>query len=150
MTIMLDEKDNKILKELRKNSRQTTKKISEKTKIPRVTVHERIQKMIESGIIKSFTAVPDYKQIGQPFKSYIFLSLEKVPNVSQRQVALKIARLPEVLEVDVISGEYDILIKVRDKSLDEISKLVFDKLRIIKGVGGTLTMPCFETFKEGP
>lgn len=147
---MLDEKDIKILNELKKNARQKTKTISEKTKIPRVTTHERIQKMVENGIIKKFTILPDYTKIGLPFKAFIFISLEKIPNVSQRTVAYQVAQLSEVYEVHIISGEYDLLIKVRGKSLDEISKLVIDKLRIIKGVGGTLTMTVFETMKEEP
>lgn len=150
MTNMIDEKDKKILNELKENSRQTTKKISEKTEIPRVTVHERIQKMINKGVIKKFTIIPDYAKVGLPFKAFIFISLEKIPGVSQRTVAYHVAKLPEVYEVHIVSGEYDLLIKVRGQHLDEISKLVIDKLRIIKGVGGTLTMTVFETMKEEP
>ena len=63
---MIVEKDKKILKELKKNSRNTTKQISSILKIPRVTVHDRIKKMKEKGIIKKFTVSIDYKKIGLP------------------------------------------------------------------------------------
>jgi len=49
---MLDEKDETILEELRKSGRDSTADISRRTGIPRVTVHERIKRMQEKGIIK--------------------------------------------------------------------------------------------------
>jgi len=145
---MLDEKDEVILAELKKNGRKPTKTIAANVKIPRVTVHDRIQKMVDKGIIKSFTAIPDYEKIGLPSKVFIFVSFIPNPDVSQRQLAKRIAELSGVYEVHIISGEYDLLLKVRGKSLEEIGKLVVDKLRQLKGVGSTLTCACFETIKE--
>ncbi|EMR74764.1 transcriptional regulator [Thermoplasmatales archaeon SCGC AB-540-F20] len=63
-------------------------------------------------------------------------------------LARRIAKLQGINEVHIISGEYDLLLKVRGKSLEEIGKLVVDKLRELKGVGRTLTCACFETVKE--
>ena len=148
MSIMIDEKDKIILAELKKNARNSTKNIATKVKIPRVTVHDRIKKMIERGIIKSFNVTIDYKKIGLSTEVFIFVSFLFNPEVSQRELARRIAQLPGVSEVHIISGEYDLLLKVRGKSLEEIGKLVVDKLRQLKGVGRTLTCACFETVKE--
>ena len=148
MSIMIDEKDDIILAELKKNARNSTKNIATKVNIPRVTVHDRIQKMIERGIIKSFNVTIDYKKIGLSTEVFIFVSFLFNPEVSQRELAKRIAQLPGVSEVHIISGEYDLLLKVRGKSLEEIGKLVVDKLRQLKGVGRTLTCACFETVKE--
>ena len=148
MSIMIDEKDDVILAELKKNARNSTKNIATKVNIPRVTVHDRIQKMIERGIIKSFNVTIDYKKIGLSTEVFIFVSFLFNPEVSQRELARRIAQLPGVSEVHIISGEYDLLLKVRGKSLEEIGKLVVDKLRQLKGVGRTLTCACFETVKE--
>lgn len=145
---MLDEKDEVILAELKKNGRKSTKTIAANVKIPRVTVHDRIQKMVKKGVIKSFTVVPDYEKIGFASKVFIFVSFLPNPDVSQRELANRIAKLPGVFEVYIISGEYDLLLKVRGKSLEEIGKLVVDRLRQLKGVGRTLTCACFETVKE--
>ena len=149
MSIMIDEKDKIILDELKKNARNSTKNIATKIKIPRVTVHDRIQKMIKRGIIKSFNVIIDYKKIGLSTEVFIFVSFLPNPEVSQRQLAKHIAKLPRVSEVHIISGEYDLLLKVRGESLEEIGKLVIDKLRQLKGVGRTLTCACFEAVKEG-
>lgn len=148
MSVMIDKKDEIILYELKKNARDTTKNIGKTVKIPRITVHDRIKKMVNNGVIKSFTIIPDYKKIGFSCTAFIFVSFQSNVNISQRELAKRIALLPNVFEVHIISGEYDLLIKVRGKSLEEIGKLIVDKLRLIKGVGGTLTCTCFETVKE--
>lgn len=148
MSIMMDKKDEMVIAELKKNARNSTKNIAANINIPRVTVHDRIQKMIEQGIIKSFNISIDYKKIGYAIEVFIFVSFIPTPDVSQRELANRIAKLPGVYEVHIISGEYDLLLKVRGKSLEDIGVLVVDKLRQLKGVGRTLTFACFETVKE--
>ena len=148
MLIMIDEKNQIILKELIKNSRNSTKNIAKNTSIPRVTVHDRIQKMKKSGIIKRFTVNIDYKKTGLPTEVFIFISFQQNVDVSQRELAKRISKIEGVAEVHIISGEYDLLLKVRGETLESIGNLVVDKLRKIKGVGNTLTFACFETIKE--
>jgi len=148
MSIMIDNKDQIILNELKKNSRVTTKDLSKNVKIPRVTVHDRIQKMIKNGVIKSFDVKIDYNKIGLPTEVFIFVSFLPNANISQRELAKRISKLERILEVHIISGEYDLLLKVIGKSLEEIGEIVIDKLRNIKGVGKTLTFACFQTVKE--
>ena len=148
MTIMIDEKDEKIIEELKKNSRNTTKNIAKNLKIPRVTVHDRLNKMKEKGIIKKFTVNIDYKKIGFPTEVFIFVSFQSGLDISQRELAKRISIIRGIYEVHIISGEYDLLLKVRGESLEKIGKLVVDKLRKIEGVGRTLTFACFETIKS--
>ena len=145
---MIDGKDKLILAELKKNSRKSITDIGKKIKVPRVTVHDRINKMIDNGIIKSFTVIPDYYKLGLPCKVFIFVSFRADADISQKELANRIAKLSGVFEVHIISGEYDLLLKVRGTSLDEIGKLVVEKIRQMKGVGKTLTFACFETIKE--
>ena len=113
MSVMIDDKDEIIIHELKKNGRKTTKNIGKSVKIPRVTVHDRIKKMVDKGIIKSFTIITDYKKIGLPCTAFIFVSFQSDVNISQRELARKISLLPNVFEVHIISGEFDLLIKVR-------------------------------------
>ena len=148
MSNMIDEKDEMIIRELKKNSRMTATDISKKTNIPRVTVHDRIQKMIKSNVIESFTILPNYNKIGLQCKVFIFVSFKPESEISQKELAKRISKIKGVYEVHIISGEYDLLLKVRGKSLGEIGKLVVEKLREIKGVGRTLTFACFDTIKE--
>jgi DNA-binding Lrp family transcriptional regulator len=66
----------------------------------------------------------------------------------QRDVARQIAAFPEVQEVHVITGVWDILIKVRADHVDTLGKLVMDKMRMVEGVENTLSCIVYETVKE--
>lgn len=144
----MDEKDSLILEELIKDSRKTTKAIARELDIPRATVHDRIVKMEQKGIIRRYTAVPDYTQLGLGVTAFILVQFEPEKGTSQRDTAEDIALLPGIFEVHMISGEYDMLLKVRGTSMEDIGKLVIDRLREIKGVARTLTCAVFTTVKE--
>ena len=149
LSSMLNEKDKCILAELKKNSRNSTKNIASNVKIPRITVHSRIQKMIDNKIIKSFTVIPDYKKIGLNSTVFVFVSTNPCQSgVPAMPIAKEISKLSGVYEIHIISGEYDFLIKIRGLSFDEIGKHVIAKIKQIKGVGKTLTCACFTTVKE--
>lgn len=145
---MLDKKDEAILQELMKDSRKTTKAIAKELEIPRATVHDRIVRMEQKKIIRKYTAVPDYSQVGIGVTAFIFVQFSPQEGISQRETAEEISELKGIHEVHMISGEYDMLLKVRGSSMEEIGKLVIDKLREIKGVARTLTCACFTTVKE--
>jgi DNA-binding Lrp family transcriptional regulator len=63
-------------------------------------------------------------------------------------VAEEIAKFAEVQEVHIITGDWDLLIKLRAESVDSIGKFVVDKLRLIRGLEKTLTCMVFEIVKE--
>jgi len=145
---MLREKDQKILALLLKEGRKSVVEISEEIGVPRATVQERMKRMVESGAIRRFAAIPDYSKIGKPVTAYIFVSFRSEKDVSQRSLAGEISKIPQVHEVSVISGEWDILLKVRASSVEEIGRLVVDKLRMMRGIERTETCVSFQTIKE--
>jgi len=146
--LKLDEKDLAILSQLMQDSSKTSVKLSELLGVPRATIQERIRRMEKEGVIKRFTVIPDHAQLGQPVKAFILVSFLPNPEVSQRELAAAIALLDGVQEVDLISGEWDILLKVRGASMEQIGDLVIDRLRAMKGVGKTETCASFATVKE--
>lgn len=146
MTIM-DSKDMEILRILIHDGRKQVVDIARELGLPRSTVNDRIRKMISQGIIKKFTALPDYSKIGLGVKAYILVSFRS-DGIDQHQLAEQIAKMDSVYEVSLISGEWDIIVKVRAPSVEAIGRLVIDKLRSMKGVEKTQTCVCFETLKE--
>ena len=145
---MLDDKDLAILLSLEKDSRRTTKAIAEELDMPRATVHERIRRMVQRGVIRRFTVRLDHSALGRPVTAFILVSFLPTAKVSQRDVAQTIARLDGVHEVHLISGEYDMLVKVRGGSMEDIGSLVIDRIREIDGVGRTLTCASFACVME--
>lgn len=148
MTIMIDDKDRELIGVLRENSRLKTKDISKRVKMPRTTIHHRMKRMEEEKIIRKYTVIPDYSKIGAPVTAFILVSFLPTMDAKQREVAEKISHLEGVYEVHLISGEWDILLKVRSSSMEKVGELVIDHLREIQGVGKTVTCGCFSTVKE--
>ncbi|MGC9061110.1 MAG: Lrp/AsnC family transcriptional regulator, partial [Thermoplasmata archaeon] len=132
--IKFDETDRKILIELIKDASLKVTEIAKKLGMPRTTVQERIERMQEKGIIKRFTVIPDYKITGLGACAFVLASFMPGTGYSQREVAEKIAKIPGVHEVHLISGEWDIMIKVRASSIEEIGRLIIDRIRTIPGV----------------
>ncbi len=146
--LKVKEKDAKILAELKKDARQSTAEIGRKLSIPRVTVHERIQRLVATGVVKRFTLEPDYALLGKPVKAFILVSYSTNAKNTQRQLALELSRISEVSEVSILAGDWDILVKVRSESIEALGRLVVDKIRSIPGVGKSVTMPALATEKE--
>ncbi len=145
---MLDSKDEKIVGLLVEDGRKSVVDISKELDLPRATVQERLKRLVDSGAIKRFVAIPDYSRIGRQVTAYIFVSFRSEGSLSQRRLAEDISRIAGVYEVAVISGEWDMLLKVRAASVEEIGGLVVDKLRAMKGIEKTQTCVAFQTIKE--
>jgi Lrp/AsnC family leucine-responsive transcriptional regulator len=149
----LDERDIKILKLLQKNCRMTAKEIAKKIGSPITTVYAKIKRMEELGVIKQYKAILDSKKLDKGAAAFILTSFVYRPGgrgkpLSQRDVAKQIAAFPEVQEVHIITGGWDILIKVKADHVDTLGKFVMDKLRIVEGIENTLSCIVYETVKE--
>jgi Lrp/AsnC family leucine-responsive transcriptional regulator len=153
MSIKLDEKDTAILALIQENSNLTAKQIAKKINAPITTVFAKTKRMEELGIIKEYRAILASEKLGAGTTAFILASVSyraKADDkpVSQRDVAEEIAKFPEVQEVHIITGDWDLLVKLRAESVDAIGKFVVDKLRLISGLEKTLTCMVFETVKE--
>jgi len=151
--IKLDKKDVEILKFIQKDCKKSTKEIARKIGSPITTVYAKVKRMEDLGVIKSYKAVLDSKKLGKGTTAFIFVSFGyRTPGIEkpldQREIAKRISKFPEVLEAHVITGDWDILIKVKAKDVDEVGKFVIDKLRKIEGVEKTLSCMVYETEKE--
>ena len=154
MSIRLDEKDLAILVLIQENSKLTANQIAKKINAPITTVFAKTKRMEEIGIIKQYRAILSAEKLNLGTVAFILASVSyRAKNdddtpVSQRAVAEEIAHFPEVQEVHIITGDWDLLLKLRAESVDAIGKFVVDKLRLIKGLEKTLTCMVFETVKE--
>jgi Lrp/AsnC family transcriptional regulator, leucine-responsive regulatory protein len=153
MSIKIDEKDLAILALIQEDSQRTAKQIAKKIGAPLTTVFAKTKRMQEQGIIRGYHAVVAAEKLGAGTSAFILASVsyrskaDGAP-VSQRTVAEEIAKFAEVQEVHIITGDWDLLVKLRAASVDAIGKFVVDKLRLISGLEKTLTCMVFETVKE--
>lgn len=153
MTIKLDKKDLGILQLIQGNNKLTAKQIAKIINAPITTVFAKTKRMEELGVIKEHRAILDPEKLDSGTAAFLLASVSyrvKTDDspISQRIVAEEIAKFPEVQEVHIISGDWDLMVKLRAKNVDAIGKFVVDKLRLINGLEKTLTCMVFETLKE--
>jgi Lrp/AsnC family transcriptional regulator, leucine-responsive regulatory protein len=152
MSVKLDEKDLAILTLIQENSKLTANQIAKKISTPITTVFAKIKRMEELGIIKQYRAILSPEKLNLATAAFILASVSYHTNdgkpITQRDVATEIAQFPEVQEVHIITGDWDLLVKLRAENVEAIGKFVVDKLRNIQGLDKTLTCMVFETVKE--
>ncbi|MDD5337456.1 MAG: Lrp/AsnC family transcriptional regulator [Candidatus ainarchaeum sp.] len=146
MTDKLDEKDFAIIEELKKNSKLSEQKIAKKAGIPMTTVHNRIAKLRKEGVIENFTIRLNYAKIGKPIIAFVLL--KAINQADQKLLVEQISKIPNVYEVAMVTGEFDILFKARVASMDELKNIVVSNLREQKNVGESETMVCYEMFER--
>ncbi len=148
----LDSKDLDILRMVQDDCRLAAREISAKVDLPLTTVFARIKRMEKTGIIKGYHAVLDASKLNVSTTAFVMASFASQRDggkaLSQREVAIEVAQLPEVQEVHIISGDWDILLKVRAADVESVGRFIVDRLRLVKGVEKTLTCLVFESQKE--
>lgn len=140
---MISKKDEAILNILRENCKLSTREISNRTRIPITTVHNRIKRMEREGIIKNYVAVVDNRKLGKNIQAFIQVNVVyTTPTgkpVSQEELAKKIYMMPEVHACYIMAGSIDILLHAVVKDVDELNNFVITRLRNMEGVGNTMT-----------
>jgi len=140
----MDEKDEKILRLLKENSKLTTQQLSKKLLMPITTIHNRIKKLEKEGIIKRYTLELDNKKIGKNIAAFIHIIVDykllKEIKMSQHELAKRLKQYEFIEEAAMVTGGTDIIIKVRVKDIEELDDFVTKKLRNIDGIEKTQTM----------
>ena len=137
----LDDVDRKILDILIDNTRTPFTDIAKKHGISAGTVHVRVKKMEEAGIITGSSLRLDYNKLGYSFIAYVGIYLLKT---SQTQFVLeRINEIPYVTVAHVTTGKFNIFCKIRAKNTTHAKEIIY-KLDDIEGVTRTETMISLE------
>jgi Lrp/AsnC family leucine-responsive transcriptional regulator len=138
--INLDNTDMKILNILQKNSREPLKSIAEQCYISSPSANARIKKL-EKSIIKNYRLVVDYEKLGYQIKAFVNVSL----TTNDKNAFIKLVKkIPNVLEVNNITGDYDFILKVLFKNVHDLEKFLVQ----LKPFGNTNTNIVFTTQVE--
>lgn len=137
----LDEIDHQILDMLINNTRVPFTDIAKKLLISAGTVHVRVKKMEDAGIIKGSSLTLDYKKLGYSFIAYVGVFLQ---NTSQTKFVLeRINEIPFVTVAHVTTGKFNIFCKIRARNTEHAKDVIF-MLDDIEGVYRTETMISLE------
>jgi len=136
----IDDKDAKIIRVLRRNSRSAIRDIAKETGIRPSTVHQRMQKMAEEGIISQFTIKLDNSAADEGFIVFMFVTTNKdLPQAFFQDSHVK--------EAFGVTGEYDLLIKLKFKDIEEFNAYIIN-LRKRPEIAKTITTVVTINIKE--
>lgn len=137
----LDEVDHQILDMLIENTRIPFTDIAKKLLISAGTVHVRVKKLEEAGIIKGSSLTLDYQKLGYSFIAYVGIFLERT---SQTKFVLeRIHSIPYITVAHITTGKFNIFCKVRAKNTKHAKDIIF-MIDDIEGVSRTETMISLE------
>ncbi|MGQ9721469.1 MAG: Lrp/AsnC family transcriptional regulator [Candidatus Jordarchaeum sp.] len=142
----LDEIDFQILKILQEEGRKPVAEIARQIKLASPSVHERISKLEQEGIIKGYTAILDNKKLGKDVTAFIGIKVNHA--ISNGDTVLKeLGKIDEILESHTVTGDDDILLKVKTENTTTLEKLI-TKIYSIKGILNTKTTVVLSTQTE--
>jgi DNA-binding Lrp family transcriptional regulator len=118
--------------------------MSKEIDVPDATISNRLKKL-ENDVIKRYTVILDWQKIGLDITTIIIIQTESEKHQSVKE---ELSKLEEVSEVYSVSGEYDILIKVWVRNIEELNKLMNTKIRSVDGVEDLTEMIVMERVKE--
>lgn len=128
-TVTLDKNDRIILKMLQENCNISLKKIGEKTGLSSSTVHYRVNRLREEGVITGFKACVDPLKVGKEILAIALITGKYGPDYSKK-IGEKIAKISGVWAVYFLLGNIDFAVLLRASSREELKNTVDQFIRI--------------------
>jgi Lrp/AsnC family leucine-responsive transcriptional regulator len=144
----LDSTDKKLINLLQNDSKQTTKQLSLQLNLSVTAVYERIKKLEKEGVIKKYVAIINKNKIEKSF--LVFCHVKLIQHSKEYVITFEreILKLDEVSECFHVSGDYDYILKIYVKDMDEYRNFMVTKLTAIKYIGSTHSTFAIEQVKN--
>ena len=138
----IDSLDKKIMGILSKNARMPFKDVAAECGVSRAAIHQRVQHLVEAGVIvgSSFEISP--KTLGYFTWTYVGMNLER--GSMYKSVVEKLKGIPEVVECHFTTGPYTMMVKLYAKDNEQLMDLLNNQLQSIPGVVATETLISLE------
>ena len=133
----MDATDKKLLELLQQDTKKTTKELSLKLNLSVTAVYERIKKLEREGIIEKYVALLDRNKINKGFVIFCHLKLMQHTKEFINDFEKEVVKLDEVLECFHVSGDYDYILKVCLKDMEEYREFMVTKLTTLQHIGST-------------
>jgi len=138
----IDILDKKILEIVMNNARIPSKDVAQVCGVSRAAVHQRIQRLIDDGVITGSGYNVNPKLLGYSTCTFIGLTLER--GSMYRTVVPELLKIKEVVECHFTTGHYTMMIKVYARDNEHLMSLVNDRIQHIEGVAATETLISLE------
>jgi len=144
----IDELDKRILKHLQEDSKKTNKEIANDLKLSVTAIYERIKKLEREGIISKYVTLLNPESVGKGFMVLCQIKLIQHKKEILTKFEKDITSLPEVIECLHVSGDYDYILKVLVKDMDEYREFMVAKLTSLDHIGSTKSVFTINKVKQ--
>jgi Lrp/AsnC family transcriptional regulator for asnA, asnC and gidA len=141
----LDAIDFRIIDLLSKDSSTTFVEIAKNIGVSDATIHIRVRRLKEAGVIGNFTISVDNKRLG--YGHLVFMGVNVGPGFAE-EVTNGLSSIDEILEIHEMHNRFDLLLKIRAKNLDELREIVVNKIRSLPHILEAELMTILKTRKE--
>ncbi|MBO5601532.1 MAG: Lrp/AsnC ligand binding domain-containing protein [Prevotella sp.] len=138
----IDNLDKKILSILSKNARIPFKDVAAVCGVSRAAIHQRVQHMIEEGVIMGSSFNVNPKSLGYNTCTYVGINLDR--GNMYKSVIEQLMQIPEVVECHFTTGPYTLLVKLYAQDNEQLMNLLNIQMQSIPGVVATETMISLE------
>lgn len=132
-----DETDKKLLLFLQEDCKQTTKELSGKLGLSVTAVYERIKKLENSGVISRYVALLDKRKIRKDFIVLCHIKLTQHKKEFVLQFEKEVMNLREVTECFHVSGDYDYILKIGVRDIEDYRNFMLGKLTALQHIAST-------------
>ena len=143
--ILLDDINLKIIDALSKDSSVPFVEIARQIGISDATVHLRVRRLKDEGVINKFTLSIDNDLLGYDHLAFIGINIR--PGLAD-QITEELSNIEEVLEVHEMHGKFDLFVKIRAKDLNHTRNIIENKIRKLPNIVETELMIILKTTKE--
>lgn len=137
----LDATDHALLVELSRDARMSVSSIAERLHLSRANAYERISRLRSSGVLKGYTAVIDPRAAGMETAAYVFVTLKQDDWTVLRSA---LAEDSAIRHVALVGGQYDAILLVRTRTVEELRRVIFERIQSLQCVQSTQTALIFD------
>lgn len=138
----IDKLDKKILSILSQNARMPFKDVATECNVSRAAIHQRVQRLIEDGVITGSGFDVNPKSLGYSTCTYVGIRLER--GSMYKDVVKQLVNIPEIVECHFTTGPYTMLVKLYARDNEQLMNLLNGRLQGIPGVVATETLISLE------
>ncbi len=133
----LDDTDREILRILQSDARTPFSEIARRIDMSSATVHDRVSRMEEDGVIEGYHAKVNAKTVGYGVSALVGLRVEQ----GREEDALeRLREIEGVREIHLTTGEWDVMLKVVAADTDSLRDLMFGRVADMDGFSRSQTM----------
>lgn len=138
----LDKLDLQIIQEMMNDAEISYADLGKKLFVSGGTIHVRIKKLQEIGVVKGTRLNVDIKQLGYDVIAFIGIFLEK--SSLYDSVARELSKIPEIVRLNYTTGNYSMFAEIVCKDITQLRYVLHDELQKIKGIERTETFISLE------